>query len=154
MFHKSIFLKNKMAKFLFLKLKRTHTTKQQRNDTTVITDGIMLLLQLYENFHCPCANTVMYFTVYTMKISCQFNWTIQQDGVRLLAGLYENFHCACANNVMYFKLLTMKISFYWAILYCMDYMKMYLDCRIMFGNHKQFWFSYSFFLYFIYQLFW
>ena len=28
------FFKNEMTKFLFSKLKRTHTTKQQRNDTT------------------------------------------------------------------------------------------------------------------------
>ena len=59
----------------------------------VITDGIRLLLQLYENFHCACANTVKYFKVYTMKILCRFNWTIQQDGVGLLHGLYENVFC-------------------------------------------------------------
>ena len=49
------------------------------------------------------AQTIMYFKLYTMKIS--FYWTIQQDGVGLLHGLYENLHCACADNIMYFKAL-------------------------------------------------
>ena len=59
----------------------------------VITDGIRLLLQLYENFHCACAKNIMYFKRYTMKTSCRFNWTIQQDGVGLLHGPYENVFC-------------------------------------------------------------
>ena len=36
-----------------------------------------------------------------------------------------------------------------ALGYWMDYMEMYLDCLIMFENHKQFWFSYSFVIFYI-----